>query len=342
MSDTSPTPTSTTAVPSSVVARFTDLYDYQESLRSGADVRIIVTAAGNYEATLTRVNLSQLRIHRGWISLPRIAHSVHGKGRWSLGFVTDSPFHVRQIPVTLNGLETGSADIAFFPPGAEVYHRSFTESHWGSLSLPEESLATAARTLLGRDLTAPADIRLLRTPPPLMSRLRHVHEAVAHLATTVPDILAHSEVARAMEQELLLVMIRCLAEGLPAESGNLRRLHNPVMRRFEQALEAAEDGPLYLAEICASIGVSARTLHQHCMDRLGIGPYRYLWLRRMNLVRQTLLRVDPKETTVTAMANEYGFSELGRLLLHTDGCLVSRHRSHFVVRPVTDDLVAQS
>src|SRR5689334_19394250 len=117
MSGTSPTPASTTAVSSSMVASFTNPYDYQESLRSGADVKIIVTAAGNYQAALTRVSLSQLQIHRGWISLPRIAHSVHRKGQCTISFVTDSPPHVPQISATLNGSETGSEGIAVFPLG---------------------------------------------------------------------------------------------------------------------------------------------------------------------------------------------------------------------------------
>jgi transcriptional regulator GlxA family with amidase domain len=74
----------------------------------------------------------------------------------------------------------------------------------------------------------------------------------------------------------------------------------------------AEGKPLYLTELCAAIGVSERTLHLHYLEQLGIAPHRYLMLRRMNLVRQALTRANPAITTVTAIATEHEFWELGR------------------------------
>ncbi|TMK47760.1 MAG: AraC family transcriptional regulator [Alphaproteobacteria bacterium] len=43
-----------------------------------------------------------------------------------------------------------------------------------------------------------------------------------------------------------------------------------------------------------------------------MGPIRYLSLRRMHLVRRALLRADPSTTTVTRLATDQGFWELGR------------------------------
>jgi AraC-like DNA-binding protein len=39
---------------------------------------------------------------------------------------------------------------------------------------------------------------------------------------------------------------------------------------------------------------------------------RYLWLRRMHLAHRALLDADPQTATVTAIATEHGFWELGR------------------------------
>jgi AraC-like DNA-binding protein len=43
-----------------------------------------------------------------------------------------------------------------------------------------------------------------------------------------------------------------------------------------------------------------------------MGPLRYLWLRRMEQARRALAICDPTAATVTEIATNYGFWELGR------------------------------
>jgi AraC-like DNA-binding protein len=92
--------------------------------------------------------------------------------------------------------------------------------------------------------------------------------------------------------------------------GQIRRAR--AISRFEDYLAAKPCEPLYLSEICAAIGVSERTLRDCCHDHLGMGPHRYLWLRRMHLARRALRDADPERTSVTEIATAHGFWELGR------------------------------
>jgi AraC-like DNA-binding protein len=81
---------------------------------------------------------------------------------------------------------------------------------------------------------------------------------------------------------------------------------------LEEFLEANPDRPLYLTEICAALGTPERTLRVACEEHLRMGPIRYLTLRRMHMVRRALMREDPSTATVTRLATDYGFWELGR------------------------------
>jgi transcriptional regulator GlxA family with amidase domain len=85
-----------------------------------------------------------------------------------------------------------------------------------------------------------------------------------------------------------------------------------VLARFEQLLAEKPSTPLHLTEICEAIGTPERTLRVVCQKRLGMGPIRYLWLRRMHLARQALLKADAARATVTSIATGQGFWELGK------------------------------
>ncbi len=85
-----------------------------------------------------------------------------------------------------------------------------------------------------------------------------------------------------------------------------------ILRRFRRAVEENPDQPLYIPELCASIGVSDRTLRVCCQEQLGMSPKRYLLLRRMHLARRALRESAPTATTVTEIATRYGFWQFGR------------------------------
>jgi transcriptional regulator GlxA family with amidase domain len=115
-------------------------------------------------------------------------------------------------------------------------------------------------------------------------------------------------------------------------TGNVRR-HSAIVARLEEFLEANLDRPLHLAEICLAIGVAERTLRHACEEYLGMGPIRYVSLRRMNIVRYALLRADPSRATVTRIATDHGFWELGRFSV-TYRSLFGETPSETLRRPV--------
>ncbi len=289
----------------SSVRAFTDPSEFESAVRA-SDLKLLITASGNFRAELTRIDFPDLWMQRGWESLPHVTHRAIHRGRSPIFFRRDCD----PAPVYHSGVELPAQCLVVFAPGSEHHQRSVTERHWGSMSLTPEALAKAGRALVGYEPTPAAATHVIRPSPARMSRLLQLHDAAGHLAATAPDLLAHEEVAKAMEQELVHAMIACLTEGAAVADGGTRR--TSVMQRFEEALEAKRDWPVYLAEICSDIGVSERTLRLHCQEQLGMGPHRYLWLRRMHLVRRALARADASSATVTGIATNHGFGELGR------------------------------
>ena len=294
-------------MPSSTASTFADPAEYQARVRA-ADVKVLVTTRGQFKAELIRMDLHRLWMQRGLESLPRITHAQMSSIRDPLFFLSDA----RQPGMHHTGMEVSTDHVVAYGTAAHHHHRTSAECRWASLSLSPEALSEAGRVLIGRDLKRSAVTRLIRPPPAALARLRTLHEAAGHLARTAPDIFAHPEVAKAMEQALVRAMVSCLADR--EETGPTGREHQRVrvMRLFERVLEEEQDWPLYLEDVCAKIGVSDRTLRAHCQEHLGMSPYKYLWLRRMHMVQRALAQANPKSATVTGVANDHGFGELGR------------------------------
>jgi AraC-like DNA-binding protein len=294
-------------MPSSSKLTFADPYEYQASIGSSG-VRVVVTKRGEFQAKLTRIALHRLRVTTGWQSLASIAHIALPTNLNVLFFLNES----QQPATTLGGIEFRPGDIASAASGGEYHHRGVGNARWGSISLEPEDLAAFGRALVGHEVKLPAATNILRPPPALILRLLSLQKAAITMAINTPDMLAHPAVAKAVEQELARVTIACLTEPTTAESSRGRRPQMAVMRRFERILEANPNEPLYITDVCTSIGVTDRTLRLHCQDHLGMNPQRYLWLRRMHLARRALALADGTVKTVTEIANNYGFGELGR------------------------------
>jgi AraC-like DNA-binding protein len=85
-----------------------------------------------------------------------------------------------------------------------------------------------------------------------------------------------------------------------------------IVTRVEDFLREHFDEPISMAQLCDVTGVSERSLRNACHAVCGTSPKRYLTRRRMEAVRRALATAHPGEATVTRIATDYGFFELGR------------------------------
>ena len=88
------------------------------------------------------------------------------------------------------------------------------------------------------------------------------------------------------------------------------------VRRVEEAIDSAplaETSPEGMAQIA---GVSLRTLYYGFRRFRDTTPFTYLRNKRLDVAREKLLRGDPRDTTVTSVALECGFTHLAKFASH--------------------------
>ena len=293
-------------MPWSRVVSFTDPLSYQSAFRP-VEVELFPTVKGKFSAELTQVSMNKLWVHIAHEDLPRVYFGTVKPCRVAIGFLTRAD----QPPMQHCGMEVLPGDIVINDTDL-MYRRTEANCDWGSMSLARDDLEAVYSAVTGREFAGLTRKHRIRPAPELMSRLLNLYTMINRLAKSTPDILGLPGVAHALEQELILVMIRCVTEGDPLEMTAGGRRHDRIVARFEEFLESHPDRPLYLTEICAAIGVAERTLRVACEEHLGMAPIRFLSMRRMHLAHRALRQADPLKTTVTRIATDHGFWELGR------------------------------
>jgi AraC-like DNA-binding protein len=321
---------------------FTDPIPYQTAIR-GAKVELLVTGKGDFHAELPQIDLDQLWMQYGCESLPRVSHAVVSSEHVPIMFLADT----NQAAAHFSGKEISSAAIVVNGLATTHHLRTDGACRWATVSLPSRYRVAVAGSV-ERKLNAKSPASFVQPDRESMTRLAELHRAIRQLAAAAPNTFSHPEVVRSLEQELMQATMRCLAGEEEAEVGSRGHHHSAIVKRFEDLLAENGDKPLYLAEICKAVGASEGTLRICCEEHLGMGPTRYLWLRRMQLARWALTSADPATTTVTQVAINHGFWELGRFavsyrslfgespstsLRRPAGSAATQNRSRFFAHP---------
>jgi AraC-like DNA-binding protein len=293
-------------VPSIIVRNFTDPDDYAASVVT-VNAELTITARGRFEAKQIWIGLHDLWMQRFSETLPRIAHAAAGGGRAGMTFRTKPG-----AGLSWNRTEMGPSSFIRVQEHHDAFQRSTGPVSFGGISLPPETLRSVVADISGRDLKHNPD-RLGFTPPPAAAAtLRRLHAEAGDLAENAPEIIACSESARGLRQALVQAWVGCLSAPDSAEDVSAQRRHEKIMRRFYAMIAEHPGEAVYIADICAKLGVPERTLRFCCDEALGMSPKQYLVLRRLQLARQALRRADALTDSVTAIACDLGFWNFGR------------------------------
>ena len=293
-------------MPGSGTRTFLEPDHYEASLRQ-AQIEILIALTPQFKARLTWAELHDLEVLRCEEDLPRVAYVRLSP---QLSFVT-FPANSGPVPVW-GGTELRPGEIVFHGRGERLHQSTPGSFVWNVIALDPVQLEQYGRALSGKPFTLPSVGKILRPSPRNMARLRRLHAQVCRLAETKPKLLAHTEVARAIEQGLIQTLVACLSAASVRTDGPTKRRHARIMIRFEEVLAEHLGEPLHTTELCELIGVTERTLRSCCAEFLGMSPVRYVLLRRLSRARVALRDAAPDGANLSELVRGLGFAELGR------------------------------
>jgi AraC-like DNA-binding protein len=190
----------------------------------------------------------------------------------------------------------GYANATLTVPAADFHaalERHFPEA-------PEKVLKSGAAMLIGPDEQA---------------RLRALLARIEKSLWRSPEMFTGSPIRRQVERELLAVFLAALRSGCadlaPPPSNRIDSRHRRL-RQAREFLASHTHEPIYLDDLCATLGLTSRGVENLFQDLLGISPMTYLRHQRLHGVRRTLLPAAPAPGAVKFAAREWGFLHQGR------------------------------
>lgn len=117
-------------------------------------------------------------------------------------------------------------------------------------------------------------------------------------------------------EDALIALFRRAIDASQDTEPRLRRphanKHMRMLRQIEEFIECNLKNEIRIPELCAQIGKSQRTLEYLFKDYYGMSPRQYLTLRRLNAVRQCLLKPGPRDVSIASVAARFNFKHPGR------------------------------
>jgi len=294
-------------MPGSGTRTFLEPHHFEASLRQ-AEIELIITCPGQFEARLTWAELHYLQVLRCEEDFPRVGSVCFRPG---LAFVI-FPLQSGHVPVW-RGTQLQPNQIMLVSGGGRLHQWTAGPSIWGLIVLNQVPLELYSQALSGKPFFWRSETEILLPSPRDAARLRRLHAQVCRLAETKPRTLSHSEVARALEQGLIHALVTCLTTTTLGTEGSSNSRQAGIMIRFEEVLTKHLSDPRFnMAQLCQLIGVTERALRSCCAEIIGMTPPRYILLRRLRQVRIALREAHPGATDVAELARRCGFTQMAQ------------------------------
>lgn len=194
-------------MPGCAIGRFESAAEYADNLRELAAV-IIPLEMGPFRTSLLRVELPLTRLidaretgtRTGYFSIP---------GGWCYAFFSISP----DQPLFWTDETLKGDEIVLARDGERLRQSTIGDAHFGAIGIRSQTLQHYVEGL-GDGLPAVCGkTSVVQMQAGLRRRLLRLHSRVVRMVESRPISVCHPETARAIEQEVIEVLVTCLLSG---------------------------------------------------------------------------------------------------------------------------------
>jgi AraC family ethanolamine operon transcriptional activator len=151
----------------------------------------------------------------------------------------------------------------------------------------------------------------IETAPARAGAFRNFLSTLFASLRAAPTMLESPQLRRALEQAIYAAVLEAMGEveedfQLPPNA----RARQAIVERARECVRAHPDEPPTVADLCALLGVSRRTLQYCFQEVLDLNPVRFLRVMRLNGVRRDLREAAARGETIGDIAARWGFWHL--------------------------------
>jgi len=209
------------------------------------------------------------------------------------------------------GLDTRARDLVIYPVRGEQEAHCQGATRYAALKMPLEALQQRAAAFgsLADDHRWRAEARL--RPSAEDASGLEVGRRLERLLRVGPWL--KPQALAALRDEVVDGFLCAAAAATQREPARPIWINSArILRQVEDYLDQRLGRAVSIPELCQALALSRRTLNRAFADGLGVGPKTYLRLRALSSARKALVAGREAGASVTQVALDHGFWELGR------------------------------
>lgn len=273
----------------------------------GSHVDVMQLQRGRFSGRLTYIGVGDFTLSVGSFSVGLRTQRTSSDPKLIVGMLLGA-----ESRVTHWSYDMDPGDVLVIPPGIDHDGRFHGAASYAALRFDLSDVAGVfgGENWMGDPANWSQKSRYRADPRTGAEAVARLREIVSRLAE--PDTRVSPTAADFWRRAIIDVVTATVLHSQPPGMTEAIPSAIRLTRKAEHYIEAAGARPVHISEICTECGVSRRSLHRAFDEVLGIGPVTFLQRKRLCDVHSALRDSDPATTTISEIALQHGFLNLGR------------------------------